>query len=163
MSDKFKQLFEEARNSGMDPDWVDKFENTFEASGLRKDNQTIKEENRLLRETTSKLKSGMLKDRFKDMGITLNPAILGQDVLDQLDPSDPEKVQTWAEDMGLVTKTETTPPADRQVHDRIAAASDSGNVSISPTIQDINNLSEEEFWKVAQQREADIKAGKLTP
>lgn len=163
MSDKFKQLFEEARNSGMDPDWVDKFEETFEASGLRKDNQTIKEENRLLRETTKNLKSGLLKDRFKDMGITLNPAILGQEVLDQLDPSDPEKVQTWAEEMGLITKQETTPPSERQTHDRIAAASNEGNVTSIPSISDMQNLPEDEFWKVAEQREAAIKAGKLTP
>ena len=161
MSDKFKQLFEEARNNGMDPDWVDKFETTFEASGLRKDNQTIKEENRLLRETAGKLKSGLLQDRFKSMGVTISPSILN--IPDDLDPSDPEKVQSWAEEMGLVTKTETTPPADRQVHDRIAAASDSGNVSVTPSIDDISNLPEEEFWKQAAAREAAIKAGKVTP
>lgn len=163
MSDKFKQLFEEARNGGVDPEWVDRLETTFEASGLRKDNQTIKEENRLLRETATKLKSGLLKDRFEKLGITLNPAILGQDVMDQLDPSDPEKVQTWAEEMGLITKQETTPPAERQTHDRIAAASNEGNVTTAPSISDIQNLGEDEFWKVAAQREAAIKAGKLTP
>ncbi len=158
MSDKFKQLFEEARDSGMDPDWVDKFENTFEASGLRKDNQTIKEENRLLRETASKLKSGLLKDRFTKMGITLSPSVLN--IPDDLDPSDDEKFQSWAEEMGLVTKQETTPPAERQVHDRIAAASDSGNVATTPSISDIQNLPEEEFWKVAEAREAALRAGK---
>lgn len=161
MSDKFRQLFEEARNSGMDPDWVDKFETTFEASGLRKDNQTIKEENRLLRETASKLKSGLLKDRFEKMGVTISPSILN--IPDDLDPSDPEKVQSWAEEMGLVTKQETTPAPERQVHDRIAAASNEGNVAIIPTVDDINNLPEDEFWKVAAAREAAIKAGKLTP
>ena len=161
MSDKFRQLFEEARNSGVDPDWVDKFENTFEASGLRKDNQTIKEENRLLRETANKLKTGLLQDRFKSMGVTISPSILN--IPDELDPSDPEKVQSWAEEMGLITKQETTPPAERQTHDRIAAASNEGNVSIVPTVDDISNLPEDEFWKVAAQREAAIKAGKLTP
>lgn len=161
MSDKFRQLFEEARNSGVDPDWVDKFENTFEASGLRKDNQTIKEENRLLRETANKLKTGLLQDRFKSMGVTISPSILN--IPDELDPSDPEKVQSWAEEMGLITKQETTPPAERQTHDRIAAASNEGNVSIVPTVDDISNLPEDEFWKVAAQREAAIKAGKLVP
>lgn len=161
MSDKFRQLFEEARNSGVDSDWVDKFESTFEASGLRKDNQTIKEENRLLRETANKLKTGLLQDRFKSMGVTISPSILN--IPDELDPSDPEKVQSWAEEMGLITKQETTPPAERQTHDRIAAASNEGNVSVTPTIDDISNLPEDEFWKVAQQREAAIKAGKITP
>lgn len=161
MSDKFKQLFEEARNSGVDSDWVDKFESTFEASGLRKDNQTIKEENRLLRETANKLKSGLLQDRFKGMGITIPPSILN--IPDELDPSDPEKVQSWAEEMGLIAKQETTPPAERQTHDRIAAASNEGNVQITPSLEDISNLPEDEFWKVAAQREAALKAGKLTP
>lgn len=161
MSDKFKQLFEEARNGGMDPEWVDRFENTFEASGLRKDNQAIKDENRLLRETATKLKSGMLKDRFEKIGITISPSILN--IPDELDPSDPEKVQTWAEEMGLIVKQETTPPAERQTHDRIAAASNEGNETTTPSISDIQNLGEDEFWRVASAREAAIKAGKITP
>lgn len=158
MSDKFKQLFEEARNSGVDSDWVDRFENTFEASGLRKDNQTIKEENRLLRETATKLKSGLLKDRFEKIGITISPSVLN--IPDDLDPSDPEKVQSWAEEMGLVTKTETTPPAERQTHDRIAAASNEGNVTIVPSLEDLDptTMSEEEFYKKAAAREAAMKA-----
>ena len=161
MSDKFRQLFEEARNSGVDPDWVDKFENTFEASGLRKDNQTIKEENRLLRETATKLKTGLLQDRFRSMGVTISPSILN--IPDELDPSDPEKVQSWAEEMGLISRQETTAPAERQTHDRIAAASNEGNVSVMPTVDDISNLPEDEFWKVAAAREAAIKAGKVVP
>ena len=161
MSDKFKQLFEEARNGGMDPEWVDRFENTFEASGLRKDNQAIKDENRLLRETAGKLKSGMLKDRFEKIGITISPSILN--IPDELDPSDPEKVQSWAEEMGLITKQETTTPESRETPDRIAAASNEGNVATTPSISDIQGLGEDEFWKVAQQREAAIKAGKITP
>lgn len=158
MSDKFKQLFEEARNSGMDPDWVDKFENTFEASGLRKDNQTIKEENRALRETADRLKSGMLKDRFEKIGITISPSILN--IPDELDPSDPEKVQSWAEEMGLIAKTETTPAPEREVHDRIAAAGNEGGNTTIPSLDqlDPSTLSEEEFYKLAAQREAAMKS-----
>lgn len=159
MLDKFTQLFEEARNSGVDPEWVDRFSSTFEASGLRKDNQTIKEENRLLRETADKLKAGLLKDRFGQMGITISPSVLN--IPDELDPSDPEKVQSWAEEMGLIAKKETTQPEERATHDRIAAASNEGNVSVTPTLQDLTNLPEEEFWKQAQIREAAIKAGKI--
>ena len=161
MSDKFRQLFEEARGSGVDPEWVDKFESTFEASGLRKDNQAIKDENRLLRETASKLKSGLLKDRFERIGITISPSILN--IPDDLDPSDPEKVQSWAEEMGLITPKETTPPAERETHDRIAAASNEGTVTSIPSNADIQNLGEDEFWRVAAAREAAIKAGKATP
>ena len=161
MSDKFTQLFEEARNSGVDPDWVDKFATTFEASGLRKDNQTIKEENRLLRETANKLKTGLLKDRFTTMGITISPSILN--IPEELDPSDPDKVQSWAEEMGLIAKTETTSTDERATHDRIAVASNEGNVATIPTNDDLKNLSEEEFWKQAQIREAAIKAGKVKP
>lgn len=154
MSDKFKELFEEARNSGVDSDWVDKFETTFEASGLRKDNQTIKEENRLLRETSTKLRTGLLSDRFDKLGIKISPTILN--IPDDLDPSDPEKVQTWAEEMGLITKKETTPPSERAIHDRIAGASNEGGntAAINPNDLDPSKMSEADFYKAARAIEA---------
>lgn len=161
MADKFTELFEEARNSGLPDDWVDRFQNTFEASGLRKDNLAVKEENARLRERTQALQAGLLRDRFTKLGITINPDYIK--VPDDLDPANEEGVQEWAVKAGLITQQETTPPAERQTHDRIAAASNEGNVSITPTIEDISNLPEDEFWKVAAQREAAIKAGKVVP
>lgn len=161
MADKFTELFEEARNSGLPDDWVDRFQNTFEASGLRKDNLSIKEENRLLRERTQNLQAGLLRDRFAKLGITINPDYIK--VPDDLDPANEEGVQEWAVKAGLITQPETTPSSERQTHDRIAAASNEGNVTTTPSLSDINNLGEDEFWKVAEQREAAIKAGKLTP
>jgi hypothetical protein len=161
MADKFTELFEEARNSGLPDDWVDRFQTTFEASGLRKDNLSIKEENRLLREQKQSLQAGLLRDRFSKLGITINPDYIK--VPDDLDPANEEGVQEWAVKAGLITQQETTPSAERATHDRIAAASNEGNVTSIPSISDMQNLGEDEFWKVAQQREAAIKAGKLTP
>lgn len=161
MADKFTELFEEARNSGLPDDWVDRFQTTFEASGLRKDNLSIKEENRLLRERSQTLQAGLLRDRFTKLGITINPDYIK--VPDDLDPANEEGVQEWAVKAGLITQTETTTPESREPHDRIAAASNEGNVTATPSISDIQDLPEEEFWKQAAIREAAIKAGKLTP
>ncbi len=160
MADKFKSLFEEARDSGVDPDWIDKLESTFEASGLRKDNLTIKEENRLLRERTQSLQSGLLRDRFTKLGITVNPEFIK--VPDDLDPANEDGVKDWAVKAGLIADTPTTPPESRATHDRIAAASNEGNVSTGPSISDIQNLPEDEFWKVAEAREAALRAGKTS-
>ncbi len=161
MADKFTELFEEARNSGLPDDWVDRFQTTFEASGLRKDNLAIKEENTKLRERTQSLQAGLLRDRFTKLGITINPDYIK--VPDDLDPANEEGVQEWAVKAGLITQQETTTPESRQTHDRIAAASNEGNVTTTPSLSDIQNLGEDEFWKVAQQREAAIKSGNLTP
>lgn len=161
MADKFTELFEEARNSGLPDDWVDRFQTTFEASGLRKDNLSIKEENRLLREQKQVLQAGLLRDRFNKLGITINPDYIK--VPDDLDPANEEGVQEWAVKAGLITQTETTEPAERQTHDRIAAASNEGTQTTVPSISDLQNLPEEEFWKQAAAREAAIKAGKVTP
>ncbi len=161
MADKFKALFEKARDSGVDPEWIDELETTFEASGLRKDNLSIKEENRLLRERTQNLQAGLLRDRFTKLGITINPDYIK--VPDDLDPANEEGVQEWAVKAGLITQQETTTPDSRQTHDRIAAASNEGNTPNIPSISDIKNLPENEFWKVAEAREAALRAGKLTP
>ncbi len=155
MSDKFKELFEEARNSGMDSEWVDRFENTFEASGLRKDNVAIKERFQTVAEENKTLKSGLLKTRFSELGIKLNPDILS--LPDDLNPADADGVKTWAVASGLIEDTPTTPVADRQVHDKIANASNEGSATTIPSASDLNSMSEEEFWKQAPVREAALK------
>ncbi len=156
MSDKFKELFEEARNSGVDSEWVDRFESTFEASGLRKDNVAIKERFQAAAEENKTLKSGLLKTRFSELGIKLNPDILS--IPDTLNPADADNVKTWAVQSGLIEDTPTTPPAERETHDRIAAASNEGSAKPIPSASDLANMSEEEFWRQAPAREAALKS-----
>lgn len=158
MSDKFKELFEEARNSGVDSDWVDRFETTFEASGLRKDNQSIKDRYQTTLEENKTLKAGLLKTRFTELGIKLDPSILA--LPDTLNPADADNVKTWAVASGLIEDTPTTPPAERATHDRIAAASNEGGVSTVPALQDLDpsKLDEETFWQKAMERESALKS-----
>lgn len=157
MSDKFKALFEEARQSGLPDEWVDRFEESFEASGLRKDLKATQDQARQLMEQNKAMRTGLLGDRFAKLGITISPKVLN--IPDDLDPTDEEKVTTWAQEMGLVEKKETTPPAERAVHDRIAAASNEGGNTATPTLQDFDptKLSEAEFWEKAQAYEAAQK------
>lgn len=160
MSDKFKQLFEEARANGVDSEWVDRFETSFEASGLRKDLNTTKEENRALRETAKTLRTGLLKDRFTKFGITVSPEILN--IPDDLNPADEGTVKDWAESMGLLAKTPTTPEPERATHDRIAAASnEGGQPSIGLDDLDPTTMSEEEFYQKAAAREQALRASQL--
>ena len=162
MSDKYTQLLQEARESGEIPDsWLERIESTYEASGLRTDLKATREAYQKTLEENRTLRSGVLQSQFQKLGIGLNPKVLN--IPEELDPTDPDKVQSWAEEMGLITKTETTEPSERATHDRIAAASNEGHIPNTPSLDDISNLPEEEFWKVAAQREAAIKAGKVVP
>lgn len=157
MSDKFKQLFEEARASGVDSEWVDRFETSFEASGLRKDLNATKEENRALREATKTLRTGLLKDRFAKFGITVSPEILN--VPDDLNPADEDTVKDWAVNMGLLANAPTTPSSERSTHDRIAAASnEGGQPSMGLDAIDPSKMSEDEFYEAAAAREKKLKS-----
>ncbi len=158
MADKFKELFEEARNSGVDADWVDRLETTFEASGLRKDNVAIKTQLQTLIDENKTYKSGLLKTRFSELGIKINPDILS--LPDTLNPADPETVKTWAITAGLIEDTPTTTPDSRSTHDRIASASNEGSTTTIPSLEDLDptKMSEDEFYKKASVREAALKA-----
>ncbi len=159
MADKFTELFEEARNSGVDSSWVDRFESTFEASGLRKDNLAVKERYQATLDENKTLKSGLLKTRFSELGIKIDPSILA--LPDTLNPADAENVKAWAVTAGLIDDLPTTPPAERATHDRIAAATNEGSVSNLPPITP--EMDEEAFWKAAQAREQALKSQITTP
>lgn len=162
MSDKYSQLIQEARESGEIPDsWLERIESTYETSGLRTDLKATREAYQKTLDENRTLKSGVLASQFKSLGIGLNPKVL--QIPDELDPTDSDKVSEWAQEMGLIPKQETTPVTERATHDRIAAASNESTATVIPSASDIQNLSEDEFWKQAAAREAAIKAGKITP
>jgi hypothetical protein len=149
-TDKYTQFMEDAKTSGEIPQhWIERIESTYEASGLRNDYKSERERAIALEEKLSNLRDGLLTDRFKSMGITASPKAFR--IPDDLDPSDTEKLESWATEMGLIQRQETTPPADRAVHDRIASASTDGP---SPTVSlddlDPTKLSEDEFYAKAE-------------
>lgn len=148
MSDRYKAFFEEARNSGVDPEWISKAEEMFEASPLRQDLNATKEQHRQTQEQNSKLRDALLAERFKDFGVTISPTALR--IPDDLDPTDGEKVEGWLVQSGLTQSKPTTSPDLRATHDRISAASNEGG---QPTISledlDPETLSEDEFYRKA--------------
>lgn len=159
MSDKYDEFIKAMRESGEVPDqWVDGVEKTFQASTLRNELKETKEQYRNILQQNETYRNGILRDRFKALGIGISPKALN--IPADLDPTDEDKVSAWAQEMELIPKVETTEPSERAVHDRIAAASNEGGNSSIPSTSDIQNLSEEEFWKVAMQREAALKGNR---
>ena len=153
MPDRFEQLFEEARNSGkVDEDWLDTFKSSFEASPLRVENKETRERAKAIAEQNQKYRDAILAAQFKEHGVTISPSALR--IPDDLDPTDPEKVEGWLVQSGLASTKPTTDPAELATHDRIANA---GSDPVPPgQLPNINNMTEEEFW-------AAHAAGLLTP
>ncbi len=152
MSDQFKELFEEAKESGIDPTWLTKLETAFEATPLRQENKATKDRMRELSERNTNLTDSLLSVKFKEHGVTIPPKALR--LPDDLDPTNDESVEKWLVEAGLTTTKPTTDPETLATHDRMASASTS---PVNPsTIPDISKLSEEEFW-------AAHEAGLLLP
>ena len=153
--DKYEALINKMKESGEVPEWVlDEVQSTYEASGLRTDLKNLKDQYTKTLEENTSLRTGLLADRFKSLGITISPSIL--QIPSDLPVTDPEKVQSWAEEMGLIAKTETTPASEREVHDRIAATSDEGGNNSLPSVNDLDptKMTEAEFYEKARLIEA---------
>lgn len=153
--DKYEALIAKMKDSGEVPEWVlDEVQTTYEASGLRTDLKALREQHTKTLEENTSLRTGLLADRFKSLGITISPSILN--IPSDLAVTDAEKVQSWAEEMGLIARTETTDQDTRATHDRIANASNDGTNSALPTSSDLDprKLSQEEFYEKARLIEA---------
>lgn len=156
--DKYEALINKMRESGEVPEqWLNEVEQTYEASGLRTDLRTLREQYNKSQEENTNLRTGLLADRFKAMGITISPSILN--IPSDLAVTDSDKVQTWAEEMGLIAKTETTSTTERTTHDRIAEASNEGGNSSIPTSADLDprKMPEDDFYAQARLIEAKRK------
>lgn len=153
--DKYTQFLEDAKKSGEIPDeWIKRIEDTYEASGLRNDVRTERERAQKLEQDLRTLRIGLLTDKFKEMGIPGKPTAYS--LPDDVDPTKPESIQSWAVEMGLIQPKETTPPDERATHDRIATASNEGGNTGLPSASDLDprTMSQEEFYAKAQLIEA---------
>jgi hypothetical protein len=153
--DKYEALIKKMEESGEVPEWaLTEVKQTYEASGLRTDLKDLRDKFTKINEENTSLRTGLLADRFKSLGITISPSILN--IPADLPVTDPEKVQTWAEEMGLIAKTETTPTDERSTHDRIATASNEGGNTGLPAASDLDpsKMSESEFYEKARLIEA---------
>lgn len=156
--DKYEALIQKMKEDESVPEWVlEEVSKTYEASGLRTDLKAIKEKYDATAKERDELRTGLLADRFQKMGITISPTILN--IPSDLPVTDPDKVQSWAEEMGLIAKTETTDPETKGVHDRIAAASNEGGNTGIPTAMDLDpsKMTQEEFYEKARLIEAQRK------
>ena len=103
MSDKYDEFIKAMRESGEVPDqWVDGVEKTFQASTLRNELKDTRDKYRETMEQNERYRNGILRDRFKSLGITINPKVLA--IPADLDPTDEEKVSAWAQEMELIPK-----------------------------------------------------------
>lgn len=148
--DKYTQFLEDAKASGEIPDsWLQRIQDTYEASGLRNEVRSERERADNLQTSLRTLQTSLLTDKFKEMGIPGKPSAYS--LPDDIDPTNVESIQTWAVDQGLIQPVTTTPPAERAAHDRIANASTDGP---TPTISlddlDPTKLSEDEFYRRAE-------------
>lgn len=155
MSDKFKAMFDEAREAGLPDEWVSRFESTFEASPLREENKATKERMREIADQNQKYRDTILAAQFRDHGVTISPTALR--IPDDLDPTDAEKVEGWLVQSGLAQSKPTTDPSERATHDRIAQASNEGGQPVFDPQSLLNITDEEEFWTKAKQYEATRK------
>lgn len=154
MSDKFKAMFDEARDAGIDPDWVTKFESAFEATPLREENKATKERMREIAEANQRYRDSLLETKFSAYNVSIKPSALR--IPDDLDVTDDEKVEGWLVQSGLTSAKPTTEPEVRATHDRIAAAANEGGSYLPNDLAalDPSKMSEDEFYERAAALEA---------
>lgn len=157
MSDKFKAMFDEAREAGLPDEWISKFESEFEATPLRAENKATKERMKEIAEANQRLRDTLLETKFSAYNVSIKPSALR--IPDDLDVTDDEKVEGWLVQSGLTSARPTTDPEVRATHDRIAAAATEGGNSTLPSLADLdpNKLSEDEFYERAEAIQAQRK------
>lgn len=147
---KFEDLIAEAREAGVDADWIANLEAAYDASPLRKELKETKETLQAAIDRANRLEQSALSGTFKELGIKAKPTAfnLPQD----LDKTDVEAVKAWAVDQGLIDPP--PPPAsdgDLAAMERIAQAG-TGSVGAPDAAAALldPNLSEDEFWQRAE-------------
>ena len=157
MSDKFKAMFEEAREAGLPDEWITKFESSFEASPLREENKATKDRMREIAETNTRLRNTLLSTQFKEFGVPYAPEALR--IPDDLDPTNPEAVEGWLVQSGFAQAKPTTDPKILSTHDRIANASNEETNATAAALSELDptTLSEDEFYAKAEAIMAKIQ------
>lgn len=147
---KIEDLIAEMEDAGVDPAFIAKTRETFEASPLRKELKEAKDAAQAAIDRATKAENVALTGTFKELGITAKPTAFN--LPDDLDRTDREAVQGWAVEHGLIE-----PPAPRvagetlDAMDRIGAASQgAGAVTADPTAAVVSADSEQEFWAQAE-------------
>lgn len=147
---KFEDLIAEMEEAGVDPAFIERTRETFEASPLRKELREAKDAAQAAIDRATKAESVALTGTFKELGITAKPTAFA--LPENLDRTDRDAVQAWAVEQGLIEPPAPAVPGEQlDAMDRIAAASTgAGAVSADPTARVLSASSAEEFWAEAE-------------
>jgi hypothetical protein len=146
---KFEDLVAQAREAGVDADWLADLEAAYDASPLRKELKDAKEQLQGAIDRANRLEQSALTGTFKELGIKAKPTAFALPA--DLDKTDVEQVRTWAVDQGLIDPPPPpAPDADVAAMDRIAMAGTGSVGAPDADVAAINASSEEEFWQVAE-------------
>ena len=143
----FDELMDEARDAGVDPDWIERVTKASAGSPLRKERDEAKAALEQAITEANRYRTATLNSQFKELGIKAKPDALN--IPADLDPLDTEKVRGWAVEMGLADPPPPPTPADEQREHQMMAAASSG--AIPPAAHDARAQilaaeTEDEFW-----------------
>lgn len=123
MPSAFDDLMQEARDAGVDPDWVDRVEKASAGSPLRRERDEARQQLEKAIEDSTRFRSAALGSQFKELGIEVEPAALN--IPSDLDPLDQEKVREWAVGMKLAKPPEpAVPPEQEAQYEQLATAAE---------------------------------------
>jgi hypothetical protein len=155
MSTSWDDLLKDLETKGYDPEDIDRIRKSSDASGLRQDLKTAKDEAKTAREKAKRYEDAVLAAKLKDKNVTANPAYLVRP--DDLDISDEEAVNKWLTDAGLWTPTPNAPATELEAHDRAANLAAGDAAPRTPIdekkakLMSDQSLTEEQFYSLARE------------
>lgn len=147
----FDDLLQEARDAGVDSDWLERFEKASAGSPLRQEKKALQDQLEQATTQAQRYRSFALTGQFEKLGVKVKPDALN--IPTDLDPLDDEKVRDWAVGMGLA---EPPPPSvsaqDQQGHQALvdASAGATGTPRFDARQSVLEAQTEEEFWARAR-------------
>lgn len=147
MPNAFETLMQEARDAGVDPQWIERVEQASAGSPLRKEKDQLAEQLKSATEQANRYRGAALNTQFTNLGIKVKPDALK--IPDDLDPLDDEGVRNWAVGMGLAEPAPPAVPTDeqqahRQLVDASAGAAGTPRHDARQSVLDAD--TPEEFW-----------------
>lgn len=147
----FDDLLQEARDAGVDPDWLERFEKASAGSPLRQEKKQLETQLQEITSQAQRYRTAALGSQFQQLGIKVKPDALN--IPTDLDPLDNEAVQTWAVGMGLADPPPPpVPTEDQQGHQALvdASAGATGTPRHDARASALEAQTEEEFWARAR-------------
>lgn len=150
MPAKFEDLIAEMEEAGVDPAFIDRAKEAFDASPLRKELKDAKAAEAAAIERASKAENGVLGGHFEALGIKAKPTAFNLPA--DLDRTDRDAVQAWAVDQGLIEPPQ--PKVQDQTLDAMDRINDASNGAGQSALTDqamaaLQAGNEAEFWAQA--------------